>query len=66
MEIILNGRPHRLHEAKIVADFLVELGFAGRPVLVEINHQALLASEHASTVLKQGDAVEVIQIVAGG
>ncbi len=66
MEITLNGKPHPLHEVKLVAELLSQLGFAGRPVLVEINHHALLASEHASATLRSGDAVEIIQIVAGG
>ena len=66
MDITLNGKPHHLHNTKLVAELLVQLGFAGRPVLVEINHQALLTSEHASTMLQNGDAVEIIQIVAGG
>ena len=66
MEITLNGKPHRLLDTKLVCELLAQMGFTGRPVLVEINQRALLASEQATTLLKNGDTVEIIQIVAGG
>lgn len=66
IEIQLNGKPHQVAAQSNVIGMLSSIGFAGRPVLVEVNRQALLATEHASTVLHAGDQVEVIQIVAGG
>ena len=66
MEIILNGKPRHLPMGSSLPELLHQLGFDGRPVLVEINQQALLASEHATTGLRAGDRVEIIQIVAGG
>ena len=66
IEIRLNGKLHQLAEQSSVVGMLSSIGFAGRPVLVEVNQQALLATEHATTILHAGDQVEVIQIVAGG
>lgn len=66
MEIQLNGKFHSLADQSSVIDMLASIGYAGRPVLVEVNLRALLASEHAGTQLQSGDRVEVIQIVAGG
>ena len=66
MTITLNGSAHVLPGPATILDLLASLGFAGRPVVVEWNHQALLPREHASTVLKDDDVVEVVQITAGG
>jgi len=66
MTIRLNGKPHPLEDGASVARLLETLGFAGQPVLVEINGSALLAAEHAATVLQDGDVVELVRIVAGG
>ena len=66
IEIQLNGKLHSLADQSSVLVMLAAVGYAGRPVLVEVNLRALLASEHATTMLQSGDRVEMIQIVAGG
>lgn len=66
MEIIVNGKAFALESASSVHSMLLAMGFGERPVLVELNQEALLASEHETTILQEGDRVELIQIVAGG
>ena len=66
MEVIVNGQPQFCSASASVLELLVALGFEGKPMLVEINAQALLAREHTTTNLQPGDRIEVIQIVAGG
>ncbi len=66
MQITLNGQPHPLPAPIPLPELLRTLGFTGRPVLVELNHLALLSPEHPTTTIHPGDRVEVIQIVAGG
>jgi thiamine biosynthesis protein ThiS len=66
MEIRLNGKAYPLAAATPLPELLAALGLAGRPVLVEWNHAALLASEHAATLVRPNDELEIIQIVAGG
>lgn len=66
MNVILNGKPHTLSADATVTDLLATIGFAGRPVVVELNKEALLPREHVSRVLKDGDVIEVVQITAGG
>jgi sulfur carrier protein len=66
MKIILNGKSHELPLAATVVDLLASIGLGGRPVVVEINKQALLPRQHATTELKEGDTLEVVQITAGG
>ncbi|MDB6139041.1 MAG: molybdopterin synthase/thiamine biosynthesis sulfur carrier beta-grasp [Verrucomicrobiaceae bacterium] len=66
MTITLNGQPQTLAAPATVLDLLAVLGFGGRPVVVELNQQALLPREHATAGLNEGDVIEIVQITAGG
>lgn len=66
IEFQLNGKPRSLEKEGTLIVLLEELGFAGRPVLVEHNGIALLTNEHGTTMVRAGDKIELIQIVAGG
>lgn len=66
MTVILNGKPHPAAGLATVSDLLASIGFADRPVVVELNREALLPREHATRHLKDGDILEVVQITAGG
>ena len=62
----LNGQPRTVPAGSTVTALLAELGFAGQPVLVELNGSAVFPRDFAVTALGENDAVEVIRIVAGG
>ncbi len=65
--ISLNGSPRELPQGATVAALLVELGLAGKGGLaVEVNAEVIPRSEHATTALREGDAVEVVGMMAGG
>ena len=66
MTITLNGQQHTVPNPATILDLLALLGFGGRPVVVELNRQALLTREHASTAVNAGDVIEIVQITAGG
>jgi len=66
MTVILNGKPHELAADATVKDLLASIGYEDRPVVVELNREALLPREHASSALNEGDVIEVVQITAGG
>ncbi len=64
--ISVNGAPRQLEHSCSVTHALRELGYEDRPVLVELNRVALLKSEWPHTRVQEGDAVEIVHIVAGG
>jgi sulfur carrier protein len=66
MNIILNGKVHSVADGSTVKDLLQTLGLADRPVVVELDEEALLAREHTTAALKEGCRIEVVQITAGG
>lgn len=66
MKLRINGQEHEASTQTTVRGILNLLGFGEKPVVVELNQQALFPREHESTVLQEGDKVEIIQITAGG
>lgn len=66
MTLIINGEKHEGILAETVAELVVELGLPGAACLVEHNRVALRRSEWELAVLRDGESLEIIRIVAGG
>lgn len=66
MNIRLNGKDHSLETAVNIEQLLASIDLAGKPVVVELNQQALFPREYANSTLQDGDRVEIITIAAGG
>ena len=49
-----------------VAEFLEENGYRTDRVAVEINLEIVRKSDFATTVIKDGDSIEVVSFVGGG
>lgn len=66
MHIQLNGERYELPDGQSVADLLQCLELTGRRLAVELNQDIVPRSQHASTVLTEGDRVEVVHAIGGG
>ena len=67
MQLTINGETQDLEIAdSTLTTLLAQLGLAGKPVVVELNQQAVLPGDHATTNLKDGDSLEIVTIAAGG
>ena len=66
IEIQLNGLPRAVPTGQTVAELLVALELAGRPVAVEVNQELVPRAGHASRQLAAGDVVEIVTLVGGG
>ncbi|GFM51667.1 MULTISPECIES: sulfur carrier protein ThiS [Pseudomonas] len=66
MHIQLNGESFELPDGETVAALLARLDLAGRRVAVELNLDIVPRSQHESTVLREGDQVEVVHAIGGG
>lgn len=64
--ITLNGEPRQVGERTTVAALLAELALAAQRTAVERNGQLVRRTEHASTELEPGDALEIVTLVGGG
>jgi len=65
MKLQLNGQEREV-SATQVEDLVAELGLPLAAALVEHNGTALLRSEWSVTILREGDRLEIIRMVAGG
>ena len=64
--IHLNGTERPLDSPTTVAGLLRELGLSGKPVVIELDGQALTPAEHATAEVNDGARIEVITLAAGG
>jgi len=66
VRVTANGDAVELDDGATVDDLLARLGLGGRWVLVERNGDALNRGDLATTVLAEGDRLELVRAVAGG
>ena len=66
MRIQLNGEPFELDDGASIADLIARLELSGRRLAVELNLEIVPRSQHATTILSDGDRVEVVHAIGGG
>lgn len=66
MEIRLNGKARELPDGITVRGLLDELGLHPLRVAVQLNDEIIKRDRYHEVVLKAGDIVEVLTIMAGG
>lgn len=67
MKLTINGEPWSFEsDDPTLTSLLTQIGLAGKPVVVELNHDAVLPGDHTTTSLKEGDTLEIVTIAAGG
>ena len=64
--VTVNGTAHRFEQPVGVAALLSSLDLAGKKVAVERNGEIVPRSAHASTLLADGDRLEIVIAVGGG
>lgn len=63
--IRVNGRDMTTRSPASIAELLVRLG-APRFVAVELNGDVVPRAQHAETLLRDGDELELVTLVGGG
>ena len=66
MRVIVNGDDVALADGATVDDLLAHLSLGGKWVLVERNGEPVERRHLATTVLADGDRLELVKAVAGG
>ncbi len=66
IDVVINGQPRNVAEGTTIRSLIAELGLDGRPVAVERNREVVPRAQHATTVLADGDHLEVVTFVGGG
>ena len=66
IQVIVNGAPQRFEQPLDVAALIERMQLAGRKIAVEKNGEIVPKSAHASTVVTDGDRLEIVVAVGGG
>jgi thiamine biosynthesis protein ThiS len=66
MTITLNGDKHQLAAPVSIAELLQQLEIDARRVAVELNLTVVKKAAYDSSVIKDGDEVEIVNFVGGG
>lgn len=66
MNVTINGKPYELPAESTISSVLEILGFAGKPVVVEMNRLAIFPREYPTTSIPDQAVMEVIVLAAGG
>lgn len=64
--VIANGKKVAVQLPSTLEEFLVAQGLLPRSVVVELNGEAVSPSQFAQKLLRPGDRLEIVKIVAGG
>lgn len=66
IQVTVNGAAHRFERPIDVSVLLKELELGGKKVAVERNGEIVPRSAHASTLVADGDQLEIVVAVGGG
>jgi sulfur carrier protein len=66
IQVIVNGAAQRFEHPVDLSSLLGKLELVGKKVAVERNGEIVPKSAHASTVLADGDRLEIVVAVGGG
>jgi len=66
MQICVNGSTKTYDGPIVIAELLLRMDLAGRKVAVERNGAIVPRGAHASTLLADGDRLEIVVAVGGG
>lgn len=66
MRLTVNGEVREAPEGTTVRALVEGLGLVDGPVAVERNREVVPRAEHASTLLADGDVLEIVHFVGGG
>ena len=66
IQICVNGSAKTYEHPLAVAELLLCMDLAGRKVAVERNGEIVPRGAHASTLLADGDRLEIVAAVGGG
>ncbi|MGE0039744.1 MAG: sulfur carrier protein ThiS [Vicinamibacterales bacterium] len=66
MTITLNGDPHELPAPLSLSDLLARLDIDPRRVAIEHNLGIVKRAAYPTTIVREGDRVEIVNFVGGG
>ncbi len=66
MQIQVNGEMLQVQDSLTLTGLVEQLELVGKRIAIELNLEIIPRSEHAETVLKDADRVEIVHAIGGG
>jgi sulfur carrier protein len=66
IQITVNGAEQRYEQSLAVSDLIARMALAGKKIAVERNGEIVPKSAHGSTMVLDGDRLEIVAAVGGG
>ncbi|HSE35861.1 MAG TPA: sulfur carrier protein ThiS [Blastocatellia bacterium] len=66
LTIVINGNQTEIEEGSGISDLIGSLGLDTERVAVELNKKIVRRADWASTMISEGDKVEIVHFVGGG
>lgn len=66
IDVVINGKSRTIAAGTTVEALIAELGLGDRRVAVERNREVVPRAQHPTTVLADGDRLELVTFVGGG
>ena len=66
VRIHLNEEERQVPEGSTILELLLELSLKPEQVAVELNRALVRRAQHGTTVLSEGDRLELVTLVGGG
>jgi sulfur carrier protein len=66
IQVTVNGAEQRYERPLAVAELVERMALAGRKIAVERNGEIVPKSAHGSTMVLDGDRLEIVAAVGGG
>ena len=64
--VTINGQSIELKSSITIAEYLAQNDYKADRIAVELNEAILPKDSYASTILKDGDVLEIVNFVGGG
>jgi thiamine biosynthesis protein ThiS len=66
VQVQINGQPRELPSGTSLRDLISTLNLAAERVAIEVNHVVVRRVNWPTTVLNEGDRIEIVHFVGGG
>jgi len=66
IQVLVNGAQQRLDAPLVVSELIERMALTGRKIAVERNGEIVPRSAHGSTLVADGDRLEIVAAVGGG
>ncbi|MEP6707934.1 MAG: sulfur carrier protein ThiS [Pyrinomonadaceae bacterium] len=66
MRIEINGEPRNVADESYLSDLVNELSLTPERVAIELNKEVVRRADWATTLITEGDRIEIVQFVGGG